>query len=143
MFHYLKYFLFHGIGLLAAAAMFLGDGWIIYGLATIFGGYILLDAILGDDDSTPTFKHPQILTVQLWLALPLAEGQQPATDEHGDRVPGAVRQLVSSDGTDHADHQTSDNHRADFSGDATGFFRRQNIQASQRLHGRTNTQNIT
>ena len=71
MFHYLKYFLFHGIGLLAAAAMFLGDGWIIYGLATIFGGYILLDAILGDDDSTPTFKHPQILTVQLWLALPL------------------------------------------------------------------------
>ena len=71
MFHYLKYFLFHGIGLLAATAMFLGDGWITYGLAIIFGGYILLDAILGDDVSTPTFKHPQILTVQLWLALPL------------------------------------------------------------------------
>ncbi len=71
MFHYLKYFLFHAIGLLAAAAMFLGSDWIIYGLIAIFGGYIILDAVLGDDTTTPTFKHPGILTVQLWLALPL------------------------------------------------------------------------
>jgi alkane 1-monooxygenase len=71
MFHYLKYFLFHIIGLLAAAAMYLGNDWIIYGLVAIFGGYIVLDAILGDDTTTPEYKHPAILTVQLWMALPL------------------------------------------------------------------------
>jgi fatty acid desaturase len=71
MFHYLKYFLFHIIGLLAAAAMYLGSDWIIYGLIVIFGGYIVLDAILGDDTTTPEYKHPAILTVQLWMALPL------------------------------------------------------------------------
>jgi len=71
MFHYLKYFLFHIIGLLAAAAMYLGSDWIIYGLIVIFGGYIVLDAILGDDTTTPDYKHPAILTVQLWMALPL------------------------------------------------------------------------
>jgi fatty acid desaturase len=71
MFHYLKYFLFHIIGLLAATAMYLGSDWIIYGLIVIFGGYIVLDAILGDDTTTPDYKHPAILTVQLWMALPL------------------------------------------------------------------------
>lgn len=71
MFHYLKYFLFHIIGLLAAVSLFMGSDWIVYGLTGIFGGYILLDAILGDDTSTPRFKHPGILTAQLWLALPL------------------------------------------------------------------------
>ena len=71
MFHYLKYFLFHIIGLLAAVSLFMGSDWIVYGLTGIFGGYILLDAILGDDTSTPRFKHPGILTAHLWLALPL------------------------------------------------------------------------
>lgn len=71
MFHYLKYFLFHIIGLLAAAAMYLGNDWIIYGLVVIFGGYIVLDAVLGDDTTTPEYKHPAILTFQLWMALPL------------------------------------------------------------------------
>jgi fatty acid desaturase len=71
MFHYLKYFLFHIIGLLAATAMYLGSDWIIYGLVVIFGGYIVLDAILGDDTTTPEYKHPTILTFQLWMALPL------------------------------------------------------------------------
>lgn len=71
MFHYLKYFLFHIIGLLAAVSLFMGSDWIVYGLTGILGGYILLDAILGDDTSTPRFKHPGILTVQLWLAVPL------------------------------------------------------------------------
>ncbi|MDF1762833.1 MAG: alkane 1-monooxygenase [Oleibacter sp.] len=71
MFQYLKYFIFHVIGLMAAASMYLGSDAIVYGLAVIFGGYIFLDAILGDDTTTPTYKHPWILTVQLWLALPL------------------------------------------------------------------------
>ncbi|MDF1640082.1 alkane 1-monooxygenase [Thalassolituus oleivorans] len=71
MFHYLKYFLFHLIGIAAASVLFLGEGWVIYGLIGLFSGYIILDAILGDDTSTPNFKHPGILTIQLWFALPI------------------------------------------------------------------------
>ena len=71
MFHYLKYFLFHIIGLTAASFLFLGDGWVIYGLIAVFSTYIVLDAVLGDDTTVPKFKHPVILTTQLWFALPL------------------------------------------------------------------------
>ncbi len=71
MFHYLKYFLFHIIGLASASALFAGEGWIVYGIIVLFSGYIILDALLGDDSSTPSFKHPGILTAQLWFALPL------------------------------------------------------------------------
>lgn len=71
MFHYLKYFLFHGIGLLAATYLTLGGDWMTYGFLSIFFGYVFLDAILGDDITEPNFKLPQILTWQLWLALPL------------------------------------------------------------------------
>jgi alkane 1-monooxygenase len=71
MFHYLKYFLFHIIGLASASALFAGEGWIVYGIIVLFSGYIILDALMGDDSSTPSFKHPGILTAQLWFALPL------------------------------------------------------------------------
>jgi fatty acid desaturase len=71
MFHYLKYFLFHIMGLLAVVAMYLGSDWLIYGLVGILSTYVVLDAILGDDTTIPEFKHAAILTVQLWMALPL------------------------------------------------------------------------
>ncbi|QCF28074.1 alkane 1-monooxygenase [Hydrocarboniclastica marina] len=70
-FHYLKFFLFHLIGLVSLIALILGGAAISYGLLLIFTAYIVGDAILGEDTSTPEFKQPQILTVQLWLALPL------------------------------------------------------------------------
>src|SRR5262249_51211174 len=69
--HYLKYFAFHGIGLLAASAIFGGGRIATSGLLTVLLLYMLGDAILGDDTSPPRFKSPQILTTQLWLALPL------------------------------------------------------------------------
>jgi hypothetical protein len=69
--HYLKYFAFHFVGLLAAAAVFLGGRWATAGLLAVLVLYMLGDALCGDDISTPTFRHPRILTVQLWLALPL------------------------------------------------------------------------
>jgi alkane 1-monooxygenase len=71
LFHYLKYFLFHIIGLAAAGFMLAGGELITYGLIGILVVYILGDAICGDDTSTPEFKKPGILTVQLWMALPL------------------------------------------------------------------------
>lgn len=69
--HYLKYFLFHGVGLIAAVAILAGGAWITFGLIAVLVIYLVGDAVCGDDTSTPQLKHPGILTVQLWLALPL------------------------------------------------------------------------
>ena len=69
--HYLKYFLFHGVGLIAAVAILAGGAWITFGLIAVLVIYLVGDAVCGDDTSTPHFQHPGILTVQLWLALPL------------------------------------------------------------------------
>lgn len=71
MFHYLKFFLFHAIGLLSAAFLTLGADWMTWGFLSIFFGYVVLDTLLGDDISIPDYKAPAILTWQLWLALPL------------------------------------------------------------------------
>lgn len=69
--HYLKYFAFHLIGLLATLAIFGGGTFATPGLLAVLALYMLGDALLGDDTSTPHFRHPKVLTVQLWLALPL------------------------------------------------------------------------
>ncbi len=69
--HYLKYFAFHLIGLLAVSAIFGGGNIATSGLLTVLALYVLGDALLGDDTSTPHFTYPKILTAQLWLALPL------------------------------------------------------------------------
>lgn len=69
--HYLKYFLFHVIGLLAVVAIVVGGYLATLGLLALLVFYMAGDALLGDDTSTPTFKYPGILTFQLWMALPL------------------------------------------------------------------------
>lgn len=71
LFHYLKFFLFHVIGLLSAVALIAGQHWITVGLIAILVIYMLGDAVSGDDTATPTYHHPGVLTVQLWMALPL------------------------------------------------------------------------
>ena len=71
MFHYLKYFLFHVIGLISAAAILAGGGFITAGFLAVLVIYLVGDAVCGDDTSTPHFSFPGILTAQLWLALPL------------------------------------------------------------------------
>jgi Fatty acid desaturase len=71
IFHYLKYFLFHVIGLLAVLAIVVGGKLATLGLLAILAFYMVGDAVLGDDTSTPKFKYPGILTFQLWMALPL------------------------------------------------------------------------
>ncbi len=69
--HYLKYFAFHAIGLFSAAAIVAGGRFVTASLLSVLTLYILGDALAGDDTSTPHFRRPAILTVQLWLALPL------------------------------------------------------------------------
>lgn len=68
---YLKYFLFHLLGLCSALAIIAGGHYITAELLTVLTFYIVGDAVLGDDTSTPVFRRPGILTAQLWLALPL------------------------------------------------------------------------
>ena len=68
---YLKFFLFHAIALAVAATLLVGGSWIAIGLWTFSAFYLVGDALLGDDVRTPHYRHPFILTVQLWLALPL------------------------------------------------------------------------
>lgn len=69
--HYLKFSLFHAVGLFAAAALWAGGPWVTGGLLLVVAFYLVGDALGGDDTSTPRYAHPAILTVQLWLALPL------------------------------------------------------------------------
>ncbi len=69
--HYLKFSLFHGVGLLAAVALLAGGPLISAGLVAILALYMVGDAVAGDDTSTPSYRYPWILTAQLWLALPL------------------------------------------------------------------------
>lgn len=71
LFDYAKYFLFHVIGLFAAGVITLGGSTVTVGVVTILVLYVIGDGVLGDDKSTPRFRYPQILTMQLWLALPL------------------------------------------------------------------------
>jgi NAD(P)H-flavin reductase/ferredoxin len=68
---YLKFFGFHAIGLAAFASLVAGGAWISWGLLALVLFYVVGDALLGDDTSTPTYRRPGILTGQLWLALPL------------------------------------------------------------------------
>lgn len=69
--HYLKFFLFHAVGLFATAALLAGGKWTSAGFVAILIFFIVGDAISGDDTATPKYKHPWVLTVQLWAALPL------------------------------------------------------------------------
>ncbi len=71
MFHYLKYFGFHAVGLATVAAYVAGGHFISAGLLAVIAFYFIGDAVSGDDTSTPIFHHPKLLTAQLWLALPL------------------------------------------------------------------------
>jgi hypothetical protein len=71
LFHYLKYFVFHAIGLLAVATLLAGGTYISVGMLVVVAIYLLGDGLLGDDTSTPKFRHPGVLTFQLWMALPL------------------------------------------------------------------------
>ena len=69
--HYLKFFMFHAVGLLALVGTLHGGAFVPTALAAVLTLYMVGDAVAGDDTSTPKFKYPQVLTAQLWLALPL------------------------------------------------------------------------
>ncbi|MCF6777538.1 fatty acid desaturase [Thiotrichales bacterium 19X7-9] len=71
IFHYLKYTIFHLVGLYALASILAGGMYTVFALIFIIIFYTVGDEYSGNDTSTPQFKYPSILTYQLWLALPL------------------------------------------------------------------------
>jgi alkane 1-monooxygenase len=68
---YLKFASFHLIGLAVLASLAAGGPWPVLGFVAINLFYVAGDALLGDDTRTPRFRHPDVLTVLLWAALPL------------------------------------------------------------------------
>ncbi len=71
MLHYLKFMSFHVMALAIALMVSLGGSYISIAFVGLVGFFLLADGLLGDDTSEPTYKFPQFLTVQLWMALPL------------------------------------------------------------------------
>jgi hypothetical protein len=71
LWHYAKFFGFHAVGLFSAISLLAGGAWTSLGLLAVVAFYIVGDFVSGDDLSTPRYAHPKVLTVQLWLALPL------------------------------------------------------------------------
>jgi NAD(P)H-flavin reductase len=68
---YLKYSLFHVVGLIALLGVLAGGQAITAVVIGVASFYLLGDMLGGDDTQTPTFRYPGVLTAQLWLALPL------------------------------------------------------------------------
>ncbi|WP_333824587.1 fatty acid desaturase [Pinisolibacter sp.] len=68
---YLKFMLLHLVGFGAIAAYLAGGVWIAVGLLGFIALYVGGDMIAGDDVVTPNYRKPWILTLQLWMALPM------------------------------------------------------------------------
>lgn len=68
---YLKYSLFHAVGLSVTVALVAGGAWISACLLGVLLFYMVGDALCGEDTATPRYEYPGVLTFQLWLALPL------------------------------------------------------------------------
>lgn len=70
LFDYLKFILFHAVGLASVVTLLAGGPWTTIGLIAILAYYLVGDAIGGDDTTTPAFRNPKLLTAQLWLTVP-------------------------------------------------------------------------
>ncbi|WP_371193202.1 alkane 1-monooxygenase [Glaciecola sp. SC05] len=72
MFHYLKFFHYFLTILIGCVFMLFGGHFIWLGFLLFIGIYVLGDAFLGDDLSTPELKNTVFLDVMLYSALPLS-----------------------------------------------------------------------
>jgi NAD(P)H-flavin reductase/ferredoxin len=70
-FDYVKFLIFYGVGLCVAASMIAGGNAITIGLIAVVLFYVVGDAVLGVDVTTPRYRHARAMTVMLWGALPL------------------------------------------------------------------------
>lgn len=71
LFDYLKFFLFHAVALSSMISLLLGGTYTTVGFFSLLFFYIIGDAFSGDDKDTPNYTKPEVLTLQLWMALPI------------------------------------------------------------------------
>lgn len=72
MLHYLKFFHYYLIVLVGCICVLFADYFILIGFATFAGVYVIGDALLGDDLSTPNLTNKTLLNIMLYGALPLS-----------------------------------------------------------------------
>jgi alkane 1-monooxygenase len=72
MFHYLKFFHYFVSILIGCICLLFAGHFIWLGFLTFIGLYVIGDAFLGDDLSTPTLKNTKLLNALLYSALPLS-----------------------------------------------------------------------
>lgn len=72
MLHYLKFFHYYFIVLLACTCLLFADYFILIGFAVFVGIYVIGDAFLGDDLSSPTLSNKSFINVMLYGSVPLS-----------------------------------------------------------------------
>ncbi|MFC4699514.1 alkane 1-monooxygenase [Glaciecola siphonariae] len=72
MFHYIKFFHYFLTILIGCVCLLFGGHFIWLGFLLFVGIYVLGDAFLGDDLSTPELIHTGLLNALLYSALPIA-----------------------------------------------------------------------
>jgi alkane 1-monooxygenase len=72
MFHYLKFFHYFVTILIGCICLLFGGHFIWLGFLTFIGIYVLGDAFLGDDVSTPSLNNTKLLNALLYSAMPLS-----------------------------------------------------------------------
>jgi fatty-acid desaturase len=72
MFHYLKFFHYYAIVLLGCACLLFADYFIVIGFAVFASVYVIGDALLGDDTSTPVLPNKFIINAMLYGSGPLS-----------------------------------------------------------------------
>jgi len=72
MLHYIKFFHYFLSILIGCVFMIFGGHFIWLGFLLFVGTYVIGDAVLGDDFSTPNLQYSKLLTALLYAALPLA-----------------------------------------------------------------------
>ncbi len=71
MFHYIKFILFHLTVLPAIIGFTLGGSWLSLGIFSMIIFIVSGDLLLGEDTTTPNYRHKWLLNLQLYAALPL------------------------------------------------------------------------
>lgn len=72
MLHYLKFFHYYLIVLVAVMCLMFADDFILIGFLTFVSTYVVGDALLGDDLSTPNLTNKKLLNIMLYGSLPLS-----------------------------------------------------------------------
>lgn len=72
MLHYMKFFHYFIIVLVACMCLLMANNYILIGFAIFIASYVLGDALLGDDMSAPNLSNKTLLNIMLYASLPLS-----------------------------------------------------------------------